>query len=827
MGTLNTFWDICKPVLFRCTLFVMKKKLAIVFTAILSLFYFQAFPQTANPVLQAVASKLKAYVVKHPTEKAYLHFDKPYYAAGDTIYFKAYVTLGEKHELSNLSGVLHVDLINTVNKIDLSIKLQIANGVAWGDFALPDSLPGGNYHIRAYTRWMRNEDAGAFFDKVIPIGSLLNNKVPESGTYPKTALKGKPDIQFFPEGGSMVCGITSKVAFNAIGADGLGMPVKGVIIDNSGKEITTFMAAHLGMGSFELRPEEGKTYSAKITYANGDQNSTTLPATINSGIVLKIDNSRGDKAALQIISNDTYFAANHGKDINLLVYTSGFANSVNIQLDSAILNLAILKRHLQTGITTVTLLSSSGEPLSERLLFVQNPDQLNLALNTDKTFYHKRGKVHIDIRALNRADSAAMGHFSVAVTDESKVPVDENTETTLLTSLLLTSDLKGYVEQPNYYFNNVTEETQTNLDLVMLTHGYRRFEWKKLLNNDYRPIAYQAERGLEISGMIKNPMGRAISNGTITLLPVKSGPMLSSVSDDKGIFHFSNLVFADTTHFVLSAVNAKGKNLTKITYFDRPDISSVKSDERLMPIVPDTAMALLISNDITQQEELKKNGHTHGILLKEVKIEERKIPAQRSQSYVAEFAADQVIQGKDIQYGGPLSVRLMGMLRRIHFIGGIPVANVNLDGPMETLIDGAPGNLDDVGTDRVKKIEVLMPPTSFIYGTEGRNGILLITTKLGLQAEDIASIGILPIAPTGFYKAREFYSPKYDHPNDNVNHSDLRSTIYWKPEIQTDKDGNGSFEYYNADGTGNYRVVIEGIDDKGNLGRQVYRYKVE
>jgi uncharacterized protein YfaS (alpha-2-macroglobulin family) len=96
-----------------------------------------------------------------------------------------------------------------------------------------------------------------------------------------------------------------------------------------------------------------------------------------------------------------------------------------------------------------------------------------------------------------------------------------------------------------------------------------------------------------------------------------------------------------------------------------------------------------------------------------------------------------------------------------------------------------------------------------------------------MQAEDIVSIGVLPIAPMGFYKAREFYSPKYDHINEVTKQRDLRSTIYWKPELQTDKDGNASFDFYNADGKGTYKVIVEGIDSKGNLGRQVFRYKVE
>src|SRR5437868_933751 len=186
------------------------------------------YGQSANDLSKTIADKPKP---THSIEKAYLHFDKPYYAAGDTIYFKAYVTLGEKHQLSNLSGVLHIDLINTANKIDQSVKLQLANGLAWGNFTIPDTLPAGHYRIRAYTRWMLNEDN--YFEQVIPIGSIHQLGIPENSV--AKSINAKPDIQFLPEGGSMVVGILSKIAFKATDGSGLGMNVKGMITDNTGK----------------------------------------------------------------------------------------------------------------------------------------------------------------------------------------------------------------------------------------------------------------------------------------------------------------------------------------------------------------------------------------------------------------------------------------------------------------------------------------------------------------------------------------------------------------------------------------------------------------
>ncbi len=156
-----------------------------------------------------------------------------------------------------------------------------------------------------------------------------------------------------------------------------------------------------------------------------------------------------------------------------------------------------------------------------------------------------------------------------------------------------------------------------------------------------------------------------------------------------------------------------------------------------------------------------------------------------------------------------------------------PVWNLG-NGPLHVLIDGAPGDLDDVSTDGVAAIEVLLPPNSYVYGQDGRNGMLIITTKpRGTDPKNMPSFGVLPVTPKGFYKVREFYSPVYDYPEAAKKQPDLRSTIYWNPEIQTDKTGKASFDFYNADGQGEYKVVVEGIDTDGNIGRQVYRYKVE
>lgn len=810
----------------------VKRSLTIIFF----LLSFTGLPVAAQPTVQEdnILQKLKDFSATHVSEHTYLHFDKPYYATGDTIYFKAYITLGDRHELSGLSKVLHVDLINPNNKIEKSIKLQLVAGLAWGDFTLPDSLPTGNYRVRAYTNWMRNEGSAAFFDREIAVTGIEKPRIPE-GAQPGNYISDKPDIQFFPEGGSLVAGIRSKIAFKAAGMRGYGIDVSGVIVDDANSEVCRFSSVHLGMGYFYLQPQPGKNYTAKLTYPDGSQADVKLPAAEASGIVLSVNNDSIPKAAVRIEANKTLFAQDRNKDYMLLIYSGGVATSVKCRLDTNIISLDIVKRRLHTGVATVTLFSPGGEPLCERLFFVQNYDQLKIGINSDKPVYDARGKVSLNIKVKNRADSAAMGHFSVSIVDESKVAVNPNDEQTILTDLLLTSDLKGWVEQPNYYFINLSDEARSNLDLVMLTHGYRRFEWKQVLNDNNVPPVYQPEKGLEIAGTASTVGGSPLAKGVVSLIAASgSGQVLTETTDAKGNFKFAGLLYQDTAKFILQAVNAGGNNNTKLTYTPGK-LPLVEQLAYPLAMVADTGTAVkaYIKNSVKQREQLYAEGKITGKMLKEVKVKGRKLekPVINSRYGVA----DHVINGKDIRFGGSLTDQLEYKIPGVVFnksgIGNDAIAMKSISKalrpvPMRVIVDGfemQPNfSINSISTGLIDKIEIMTNATVNDLETDGA---IIITLKHGYSADEIQSKGILPITAIGFYKAREFYSPKYESP-DKGKTADLRTTIYWNPEVVTNKDGNASFSYYNADETGNYRVVIEGIDNKGNLGRQVYRYKV-
>lgn len=819
----------------------MKK---IVFTLILFVtIHATVFGQGTSPVLENAVSKIKATITDHIIEKAYLQLDRSYacYVAGETIYFKAYVTMGELHQPSTISGILHVDLIGSGNNLLQTKAISLANGVGWGDFSLPDTLQKGSYRIRAYTNYMRNADRAYFFEKYISVGSpnSVSNKL-------QVAKKtGQPSVQFFPEGGNLVTDIHTRVAFKAIGADGLGINLKGTIVDNNDQEVAKIESSHFGMGTFDFIPEEGKKYIAKLTYADGSKATVNLPAAAAKGIVLAVNTDDPTKLGIEIRANRAYYKENMNKDINLLVYWSGSVKKVNTKLDNQVLGLDIPTANMMTGIVQVTLFSETGEPLSERLAFVQNKDVLGMTITSSKPTYAKRENVVLNLNAKTKDGSAARGSFSASVVDESKIGVDENAETTILTSLLLTADLKGYVEKPNYYFANMTNETRSNLDALMLTQGYRRFVWKQLLSdNPNQSNANKPERSFVISGTVKMKAdGTPVANTQVTLLPSAGGTVKSTTTDAEGKFSFPDMIFETGTRFVIKTDSRSGKKAVAIT-LDKSAGSAI--------IDPENPVESAYNGNADILASLKNNNNTVTTASNDSRVYlkgnvETNIPRQstnyRSSNLGGPGHADQVISGDLIKNASLLSTGLNGLARGVDFINQVPYLKAGavvtggrtVNEPMLLVVDGvimgsAGSNFDAINPALIETVEILKGSNTAIYGVEGGAGVIVITTRQGLSDNDIISQemspGIFSVTPIGFYKAREFYSPQYNV-TDGSKLPDNRTTIFWKPNIVTDNDGNAAMAFYNADGAGTYRVVIEGIDVNGNIGRQVFKYKVQ
>ena len=806
----------------------------LVFACICGIYGFVAIDD--DPLVK-IKHQLDKWVNDEPIEKVYLQMDKPYYAAGDDIWFKAYVVDGSSHQISTLSGIVNVELIDALDSIKQSVKLPLIAGTTHGDFALPDTLHAGNYRIRAYTNYMRNAGSDYFFNQPLTILNVINPRKGNDKTLSNTG--SKIDVQFFPEGGYLVNGVPTKVAFKAISPNGLGADIKGTVTDSKGRQVAQLTTMHLGMGLFAFTPSSGESYTAKITDANGNESTIGLPKANNNGYILNVNDNDSRNLGIKISESTASLKNSPGQQVTLVAQSGGkIYYTVKNKPGNAVFNTTIPKNALPGGIVQLALFSASGEPLNERLVFIENTHQLNLGVTADQKVYESRQKVKLVLDAQNHLNKPATGNFSVSVTDETKVPVNQDTENNIMASLLLTSDIRGYVEQPAWYFNHTDEKSRAALDVLMLTQGFHRFEWKQILNNNFAAQQYRVENDLQISGTVLTTGGKPIANGSVKLYDLDSiAYTRDAVTDEHGHFAFKNLTFDDSVRFIIQARTAKNRKDVDIK-MDKvmPVITSGNKHNAGFDIQLTSGLAVYAENSKLLYNAQRNAGlGNHVITLQEVIVREKKDLLKYSSNLNGPGNADQVIRGSELARLGCPNITdcLQGRLLGVSFRNGIAYSNRD-QRPMQLVVDGVyveGSYLNNLNYFDIQGIEVLRNiGLTSIYGGRGGSGLLLVTTKRGGDSENypeaIYGRGITTYYPKGFYKAREFYSPQYNTKT-NKELADLRTTIFWQPNLLTGSNGKGSFEYFNAGSKGTYRVVIEGISSDGSIGRLVYRYRVE
>lgn len=902
------------------------------FIGILSLFIClyiaPVYAQQDSVALSNILTQTKKLTDEQPIEKVYLHFDKPYYAVADTIWFKAY--LATQHNIpSPLSKIVYVEMYNATDSLVQALKLPVTNSVAYGHIPLSmGRYQQGNYYLRAYTLWMLNFDPDYFFYKNILIGEAIDKQLLTHITYVNvpadkaikttatiqfkdtdkkplanktvnwrvfhnydvfsrgrgqtdangyltvtvTSKAGDPivkgtlvadvnmgerelasasfnlrqsldeiDFQFFPEGGELIAGIPNQVGFKAINTAGLGVDVKGSIIDENNNQITTFNASFAGIGSFFIVPEFGKTYQITYTTPNGISKTIELPKAIETGITVQANNTAAEVVNIKILANGSFYEKNKdqtfflvGQNSNTTCYAAKFT------LKNQVIMARVNKQNLPPGITQFTLFNAQNEPLSERLVFILHPN-MALGLKADLPSYKPRQKVKLSLTATNK-DQPIVGDFSVTVIDEQKVPVNEDSEITILSSLLLTSDLKGYVEQPNYYFNQTDEKKLADLDRLMLTQGYRRFVYKEILANRFPKVFLLPEQGISISGTLRDLTGMPIRRGNMRMI-VPGKPISAEITTSNiGVFHFKNLAFPDSSEVVISARHNPNYNNLMIMLDGIPSAArgtNLRAPDEVENI--DTTLTAYLNNSQRQYRFMRT------LKTVEIKGAVANRPSHTDHAALVGLSSvpDRFIDGKTLEgctvlldciksraagFTYDYNEQKFYISRDYHTGSRIPAA-IFLNG---TFIDA--NNINHTSVDNVESIEIFMSdPLGTVDRMYNTRGVIVINTKVAPKGDKISKQELLSMIPKkyelkyypqGYSKEREFYSPKYA-PNTPITNTDLRTTIYWNPKLITDEKGQASFEFYNADGRGTYKAIVEGFDKNGNLGRTILRYTVK
>lgn len=811
-----------------------------------------------------------------PQEKVYVHLDNTAYYQGDGIWFKCYVVTAGLYTPSQLSKTLYVELLNPGGTVVAKRVLKIENGQCHGDFIL-DQLPfySGFYEIRAYTKYMLNFGDEAIFSRLLPVfdkpkeeGNFAQKDMQRYGIgrYPMKRVKPKKgkkvNVKFFPEGGNLVEGLSSRVAFEATDAYGNPIKITGAIIDKSGEEITRFSVLHEGKGTFIYTPasvSSSNKIKAVVEY-KGKTFDFDLPTPLLEGVVLKVDNSScTDSVEITLQKNNRTPAGVLG----LAVISSGkpsFFCIVDLS-DNEPMSFKINKTQWLTGVSRLVVFDQAGEILCDRLVFTCKDELLNIQAKTNKEVYNPYELVNMEFTVSGDSAQSVETGFSLSVRESTNGIASGHT---VLTDLLLMSEIKGYVRNPSYYFEAADSVHQTALDLLLMVQGWRRYSWKQTTGIEPFNLKYMPEQGIETNGQVvsfvrKKPKPEVeVSSFLLKRGEEKKekGSFLDIfVTDSLGRFSFVSDLYGKWN--MILAVTEKGKKKDYRILLDRlfsppprqykyadmqinpPSMKEEENEEDVKePGDFEEDMDVFLS---AYEDSLAKIGNRERIYhLKEVKVtakktsKEKDIFDNRSTSIAYYDVRSELDDIKDSgkYIGDDINELLVNMNENFYYIASMDCVIYKNKAPL-FVINYKPTTCTELDANWYKQIR--LEAIKSIYINEKLSAICRYADpRLSpMDVDDLYSCavfietypdGLIPAEAgkgvrktwlEGYYQPAEFYHPDYSVLPPTP---DYRRTLYWNPSVQCDKEGKARISFYNNSRCRKFEVSAETVTSGGKIG---------
>lgn len=889
----------------------MKTILSILVAAILS----NAAVWGVEPA-DTLAARLEVQRYVYPQEKIHITTDKECYMAGDTIWLRAFVVDAASHCPVAASRYVYVELRNPFNEVESRVKIIGRNGVFSGYVPLDAKMAEGRFMLTAYTMFMENAGEDYFFKKAVNVTSAFSTKVDipyrlttepngerkvhieytdresasrlpyesfavehsngrrkqwAKGSAPREVAVEPSErlllveindeirkyidlrsaecdsiaVTLHPEGGYLIPGKACKVAFKAIGSDGLARDIEGRVVDSRGNQATTFGSLHRGMGYFTIAAQAGESYTAIIGHRGKQCCTVPLPQPRADVQVLHVAKSHhGRVAMIEAVGAEAkcnIIVQQRGRLLRAGVLRTGEFASIDLS-------------DVPPGILQVLLLTDDGKVLSERLFF--NRGNMAVAtLSAHRTPCSSREKVTVDVDLSSFGGQE--GSMAVSVTDDNTVSRDSTV--TILSNLLLQSDLQGYVEDAAWYFTTGSN-TDAALDALMLTQGWRRYDIPAALRGSYAEPPMAIERGQEISGTVKSLWrGKPLANAEVSVIAPSRMFCNAARTDSLGRFRLNGFDLPDGTKFIVQALNPKKKNEMNFSIDEQlfPNITFPAAIQSApLQQAAGVGEGAFIANEYAR---LNING-TMSVMLNEIVVKAKKqaavldaftVLAHRSFDYrdfdkqaissyeevLRKFAGVTIDQG-GIKYrhqavgvmidgaffenttGSPGGTSMPSIVRPMTSEGGAVYAKDLLGAAMAE--GNTPINLTDIEMvapfNIVKQIDFVMPNDAVFLGPRAAGGVLRITTKDGSETESRhLSPNFKAVTPLGYQRPAQHYSPRYEHTAVSDG-SDLRSTVYWNPSMKIGNDGHSHFSFYTTDATsGSYTVSIDGLTQNGTI----------
>ena len=803
------------------------------------------------PAQDQVTTELKAtaneYRSQRLQEKLFVHTDKELYLAGEICWFKLYVVEAGSHRPLDMSKVAYLEWLDAAGKPVLQTKTGLSAGHGDGSFYLPLSLRSGHYRLRAYTNWMKNYGPDWFFEKTLTVinarraaeastaetspadtrHAAATAKTPTTAgratNTPTTDSSMNYRIAFFPEGGNLVENLTSKIAFRITDRYGRGVDCGGVVTQDDQDTIVRCVPYKFGIGTFLLRPMTGHHYRAIFRLADGTAVQSLLPAAYEEGMVMSVSTEDSGRLRVNIQSSSD------GSAIYLAVINRGSLQQVQTAvLQESKASLLIDKKVLGEGIAQLTLFNAARQPMCERLVFESPTRSLHLTLHTDKESYGTRKKIDLSVGAAGGNEQPLTADCSVSVFRVDSLGMGETAH--INPWLWLSSDLKGTIESPGYYFQH-PEDTQA-MDNLLISHGWRKYRWEDQLHPAPLTLTYPPEyRGSIVSGRVVNSRtGAAATSPIQAYLSVPGGrtQFTSTLSDGEGRVRFELKDFYGGQEVIVQTNPLRDSNYrVEIT----PPFSETYADNTPLPpvTVPEADSGVLTDNGVAMQVLNRYVGE---------RLKLSRVPAIADTTLFYDrpdysYLLDNYVRFITMEEVMREYVVLM-LVKHGEGHYHLPLFNLTYnqffdDDPL-ILLDGVPiFNIDSLMVLDPLKIRKLQTVQRRVFmGPVNFPGIMNWTTYKGDLGGYILDPHATVVDYEGLQLQREFYSPSYETEAAITSHlPDFRTVLYWAPEVPMPAPGKGALSFYSSDLPGKYIVIAEGITRDGTAGSGMTSFEVK
>ena len=815
----------------------------------------------AKTVFTQYMNQAQTFANNFPREKAYLHFDNTSYYVGDTIWFKAYVTLAEQQTFSQISRPLYVELVDQTGHIADKQIIKLTQGEGNGQFILPPSMLSGYYEVRAYTRWMLAFNEPQYFSRTFPIYQLTNSDKLERSitTYElSSSMENRPseteeklNVRFFPEGGQLVEGVTSQVAFKAESKNEGNIELSGTIYTKEGAEITSFETLHDGMGRFEYTPS-AQPAIAKVDF-QGKKYEFTLPQALPNGYVLSTVSNAG-ALLVRVFCN----AATPQDTLAVFISHQGrpYVHQLISCRSDAPQEFILPTRKLPAGVLQVSLINRAGNTLCERFVFANPRAPLQISTKKLKEVYAPYAPIRCELQIKNAKGEPVSGELSVSIRDGVRSDYLEY-DNNIFTDLLLTSDLKGYIHQPGYYFASPSPRKQTELDVLLMVHGWRKYDMSQAISTaPFTPLQLP-ETQLALNGQVKSTILKNKLKDIALSVIVKKDDQF--ITGGTGRFTIPVEDFEGTTEAVIQTRKVgKERNKDASILIDRNFSPAPRAYgyKELHPEWKDLAywQQKAESFDSLYMDSIRK---VEGLyVLDEVEIKSKRRQGSNMATKINEKSIDayyDVRRSVDLlRDNGKIVTTIPELMEKLspqfdwdrsndkltyrqkpicyimdnHILSETETQMMltEVDGLASIIISKGTGGIDDDIIQNTKMSEVTDSTGVDISKLDKYSVFYLIPLPRRdvLNKSQSAVLGTRQTVIQGYTRPLEYYSPAYPTKELYMDKVDNRRTLYWNPSVQADENGKAVIECYNNQYSTPLIIQAETLGKDGQIGSMRY-----